>query len=632
MASRFDEVYARSLKDPQGFWAEAAEDIHWYRKWDTVLDDSKPPFYRWFVGGETNTCYNAVDRHVEAGRGDQLALIYDSPITGKQRRFTYSELQDRVARCAGALRGYGVTKGDRVIIYMPMVPQAAVAMLACARLGAVHSVVFGGFAPSELATRITDAKPKVIVSASCGIEPGRVIAYKPLLDEAIRLSDHNVEKCIILQREQQTCDLVPGRDADWKDAMDAAEPADCVPVAATDPLYILYTSGTTGEPKGVVRDNGGHLVALKWSMKNVYGVEPGEVYWAASDVGWVVGHSYIVYAPLFHGCTTILFEGKPVGTPDAGVFWRVIAEHGVSVMFTAPTAFRAIKKEDPKAELIGKYDLSKFRTLFLAGERTDPDTLKWAEDNLRVPVIDHWWQTETGWAIGANCMGIEHLPVKAGSPTRAVPGYDVRILNTRNAEVPRGDLGAICIKLPLPPGTFPTLWNAPERYVSSYMSEFPGYYKTGDAGFMDEDGYIFVMTRTDDIINVAGHRLSTGAMEEVLADHPDVAECAVIGVADQLKGQLPLGFLVLNAGCNRKHEEIVAEVVKMVRERIGPVAAFKTATVVARLPKTRSGKILRGTMQKIADSQSYRPPATIDDPAILDEIESALKEVGYAGS
>jgi propionyl-CoA synthetase len=632
MTSRFDEVYERSLRDPEGFWAEAAEDIHWYKRWDKVLDDSNPPFYQWFVGGETNTCYNAVDRHVEAGRGDQLALIYDSPITGGQRSFTYTELQDRVARCAGALRGYGVGKGDRVILYMPMVPQAAVAMLACARLGAVHSVVFGGFAPNELATRITDAKPKVIVSASCGIEPGRVIAYKPLLDEAIKLSGHKLEKCIILQREQQTCELTPGRDVDWKEAMAAAEPADCVPVAATDPLYILYTSGTTGEPKGVVHDNGGHLVALKWSMKNVYGVEPGEVYWAASDVGWVVGHSYIVYAPLFHGCTTILFEGKPVGTPDAGVFWRVIAEHGVSVMFTAPTAFRAIKKEDPKAELIGKYDLSKFRTLFLAGERTDPDTLKWAEDNLGVPVIDHWWQTETAWAIGANCMGIEHLPVKAGSPTRAVPGYDVRILNADNEEVPRGDLGAICIKLPLPPGTFPGLWNAPERFIESYMAEFPGYYKTGDAGFMDEDGYIFVMTRTDDIINVAGHRLSTGAIEEVLADHPDVAECAVIGVADQLKGQLPLGFLVLSAGCNRSHDEIVAEVVKMVRERIGPVAAFKTATVVARLPKTRSGKILRGTMQKIADAEDYKMPAAIDDPVILDEIEGALKEVGYGGA
>jgi propionyl-CoA synthetase len=632
MTSRFDEVYERSLRDPEGFWAEAAEDIHWYKRWDKVLDDSNPPFYQWFVGGETNTCYNAVDRHVEAGRGDQLALIYDSPITGSQRSFTYTELQDRVARCAGALRGYGVGKGDRVILYMPMVPQAAVAMLACARLGAVHSVVFGGFAPNELATRIIDAKPKVIVSASCGIEPGRVIAYKPLLDEAIKLSGHKLEKCIILQREQQTCELTPGRDVDWKEAMAAAEPADCVPVAATDPLYILYTSGTTGEPKGVVHDNGGHLVALKWSMKNVYGVEPGEVYWAASDVGWVVGHSYIVYAPLFHGCTTILFEGKPVGTPDAGVFWRVIAEHGVSVMFTAPTAFRAIKKEDPKAELIGKYDLSKFRTLFLAGERTDPDTLKWAEDNLGVPVIDHWWQTETAWAIGANCMGIEHLPVKAGSPTRAVPGYNVRILNADNEEVPRGDLGAICIKLPLPPGTFPGLWNAPERFIESYMAEFPGYYKTGDAGFMDEDGYIFVMTRTDDIINVAGHRLSTGAIEEVLADHPDVAECAVIGVADQLKGQLPLGFLVLSAGCNRSHDEIVAEVVKMVRERIGPVAAFKTATVVARLPKTRSGKILRGTMQKIADAEDYKMPAAIDDPVILDEIEGALKEVGYGGA
>ena len=629
--SKFDEVYNRSLADPEGFWSEAAEAIHWEKKWDTLIDDSNPPFYRWFAGAECNTCYNAVDRHVEEGRADQLAVIYDSPITGSKKTFTYRELQTEVAKCAGVLKKHGVAKGDRVIVYMPMVPEAVISMLACARLGAVHSVVFGGFAANELATRIDDCAPKVILSASCGIEPGRIIAYKPLLDEAQEIASHKVDACVILQREQQTCDLIDEHDYDWVSEMATATPADCVTVAATDPLYILYTSGTTGQPKGVVRDNGGHMVALKWSMKNIYNVNPGDVYWAASDVGWVVGHSYIVYAPLLNGNTTIVFEGKPVGTPDAGQFWRVIAEHNVSVMFTAPTAFRAIKKEDPKAELLQQYRMEKFHTLFLAGERTDPDTLHWAEDNLKVPVIDHWWQTETGWPIGANCMGIEQLPIKPGSPTRAVPGYDVRTLDPETGEeVGRGELGAICIKLPMPPSCFPTLWNAPERYKEAYMEEYPGYYQSGDAGYIDEDGYIFVMTRTDDIINVAGHRLSTGAMEEVLADHPDVAECAVIGVADQLKGQVPLGFLVLSAGVNRAHEEIVGEVVKLVRERIGPVAAFKSATVVGRLPKTRSGKILRGTMQKIADSEDYKMPATIDDPVILDEISDALKGIGYA--
>ena len=629
--SKFYEVYNRSLADPEGFWSEAAEAIHWEKKWDTLIDDSNPPFYRWFAGAECNTCYNAVDRHVEEGRADQLAVIYDSPITGSKKTFTYRELQTEVAKCAGVLRKHGVGKGDPVIVYMPMVPEAVISMLACARLGAVHSVVFGGFAANELATRIDDCAPKVILSASCGIEPGRIIAYKPLLDEAQEIASHKVDACVILQREQQTCDLIDEHDYDWVSEMATATPADCVTVAATDPLYILYTSGTTGQPKGVVRDNGGHMVALKWSMKNIYNVNPGDVYWAASDVGWVVGHSYIVYAPLLNGNTTIVFEGKPVGTPDAGQFWRVIAEHNVSVMFTAPTAFRAIKKEDPKAELLQQYRMEKFHTLFLAGERTDPDTLHWAEDNLKVPVIDHWWQTETGWPIGANCMGIEQLPIKPGSPTRAVPGYDVRTLDPETGEeVRRGELGAICIKLPMPPSCFPTLWNAPERYKEAYMEEYPGYYQTGDAGYIDEDGYIFVMTRTDDIINVAGHRLSTGAMEEVLADHPDVAECAVIGVADQLKGQVPLGFLVLSAGVNRAHEEIVGEVVKLVRERIGPVAAFKSATVVGRLPKTRSGKILRGTMQKIADSEDYKMPATIDDPVILDEISDALKGIGYA--
>ena len=629
---RFDEVYDRSLSDPEKFWTEAAGAIHWEKKWDKILDDSNPPFYRWFRGAECNTCYNAVDRHVEEGRADQAALIYDSPITGSKKTFTYRQLRDEVAKCAGVLKKHGVGKGDRVIVYMPMIPEAAISMLACARLGAVHSVVFGGFAANELATRIDDCEPKVILSASCGIEPGRVIAYKPLLDEAQEIATHKVDATLILQREQQTCELISGHDHDWSAEMAVAPPADCVTVAATDPLYILYTSGTTGQPKGVVRDNGGHMVALKWSMKNIYNVAPGDVYWAASDVGWVVGHSYIVYAPLLNGNTTILFEGKPVGTPDAGQFWRVIAEYGVSVLFTAPTAFRAIKKEDPKAKLMGQYDMSKLHTLFLAGERTDPDTLHWAEGNLKVPVIDHWWQTETGWPIGSNCMGIEQLPIKPGSPTRAVPGYDVRTLDPETGdEVPIGELGAICIKLPMPPSCFPTLWNAPDRYREAYMEEFPGYYQTGDSGYLDEDGYIFVMTRTDDIINVAGHRLSTGAMEEVLADHPDVAECAVIGVADQLKGQVPLGFLVLSAGVNRGHDEIVGEVVKLVRERIGPVAAFKTATVIDRLPKTRSGKILRGTMQKIADIETYKMPATIDDPVILDEIESALKDIGYAG-
>jgi propionyl-CoA synthetase len=631
MSSRFDKIYARSIEDPEGFWADVAEDIHWYKRWDKVLDDSNPPFYRWFVGGETNTCYNAVDRHVEAGRGDQHALIYDSPITGgTQRKITYAELQDEVARFAGVLKGLGIGYGDRVIVYMPMVPEAAIAMLGCARIGAVHSVVFGGFAPHELSTRIDDCQPKAIVTATCGIEPGRVIQYMPMVEGAIELAKHKVGHVVLLQRKQHPVAPKAGRDVDWHEAMAAAAPADCVPVKATDPLYILYTSGTTGQPKGVVRDTGGHIAALKWSMQYVYGVAPGEVYWAASDVGWVVGHSYIVYAPLFHGCTSILFEGKPVGTPDAGVFWRVISEHKVSTMFTAPTAFRAIKREDPNGKLLKQYDLSNFRTLFLAGERTDPDTLHWAEDMLKVPVIDHWWQTETGWAIGANCIGIEMLPVKPGSPTRAVPGYDVQILDGKGKRLAPGKMGAICVKLPLPPSGFPTLWNAADRYVKSYMEHFPGYYETGDAGYMDADGYIFVMARTDDVINVAGHRLSTGAIEEVLASHPDVAECAVIGVADQLKGQLPLGFLVLKAGVNRPHEEIVAEAVKLVRQEIGPVAAFKTATVVDRLPKTRSGKILRGTMQKIADSEAYKAPATIDDPVILEEISAALKSVGYA--
>jgi len=630
MPTRFDETYARSMKDPEGFWAEAAQAIHWTRPWSRVLDSSRAPFYRWFAGAETNTCYNALDRHVEEGRGAQPALIYDSPLAGTQSSLTYAELRDAAARCAGALRALGVGKGDRVILYMPMVPETVVAMLACARIGAIHSVVFGGFASPELATRIDDAKPKVIISASCGLEPGRVVPYKALLEEAIGLARSKPEHCIILQRPMHEAPLVPGRDLDWHAAMDAAQPADWVPVAATDPLYILYTSGTTGIPKGVVRDNGGHMVALEWSMKHVYGVEPGEVYWSASDVGWVVGHSYIVYAPLLHGCTTVLYEGKPVGTPDPGAFWRVISEHRVAVMFTAPTAFRAIKKEDPNGEHIRNYDLGGFRALFLAGERADPDTLHWAEGHLRVPVLDHWWQTETGWAIGANCVGLGMLPVKYGSPTKAVPGYDVQVVDDDCRPVAPGAIGNLVIKLPLPPGCLPTLWNNDEGFVQSYLRQFPGYYKTADAGYKDEDGYLFVMSRTDDIINVAGHRLSTGGVEEVLSGHPDVAECAVVGVADPVKGEVPLGFVVLKAGVVRPEAEIVADLVRRVRERIGPVVSFKVAVVVKRLPKTRSGKILRGTMKKIADGQEYRMPATIDDPAILPEIAAALAGLNHA--
>jgi len=630
MTNPYDEAFEKSIKDPDSFWAAAAEDCHWYKKWDKVLDDSNKPFYRWFTGGEINTCYNALDFHIENGLGDQDALIYDSPVTNTIKKYTYNELRDEVAKFAGALASLGVQKGDRVLIYMPMIAESAISMLACARIGAVHSVVFGGFAANELAVRIDDAQPKVIVSASCGIEAAKIIAYKPLLDQAIDMSSSKPDKCIVLQRPMETASMVEGRDLDWNDVMADAKPHDCVPLAATDPLYILYTSGTTGIPKGVVRDNGGHVVALKWSMKNVYNVDKGDVYWAASDVGWVVGHSYIIYAPLFRGCTTILFEGKPVGTPDAGVFWRVISEHKVKVMFTAPTAFRAIKREDPRAELMKNYDLSNFKALYLAGERLDPDTLKWAESNLGVPVIDHWWQTETGWAICANCLGIHHFPVKEGSPTKPAPGWDVKVVDPDNNIVKAGEIGALVVKLPLPPGTLPTLWNNDEAFIKAYLEEFPGYYKTADAGFIDEDGYVFVMARTDDIINVAGHRLSTGGMEEVLSDHPDVAECAVLGVDDKLKGQTPIGFLVLNAGVDRGHDEIIKEVIQMVRDRIGPVASFKTATVVKRLPKTRSGKILRGTIQKIADNKEWKMPATIDDPATLTEMEEALEGIGYA--
>ncbi|MFZ0134371.1 MAG: propionyl-CoA synthetase [Desulfobacterales bacterium] len=633
MTNPYEEAFEKSIKDPNGFWGAAGEKVHWYKKWDKVLDDSNKPFYRWFSGGEINTAYNALDYHIDQGRGDQAALIYDSPVTDTIKTYTYSQLRDEVAKFAGVLAAQGVKKGDRVLIYMPMIAEAAISMLATARIGAVHSVVFGGFAAKELAVRINDAKPKVIVSASCGIEVKRVIPYKPLLDKAIDTATSKVEKCIILQRPMEKAEMKAGRDIDYAEAMATAKPHDCVKVAATDPLYILYTSGTTGVPKGVVRDNGGHVVALKWTMKNIYNIDAGDVYWAASDVGWVVGHSYIVYAPLFNGSTTILYEGKPVGTPDAGAFWRVISQHKVKAMFTAPTAFRAIKQQDPTGSLIKNYDLSNFKTLFLAGERLDPDTLRWAEKNLGVPVIDHWWQTETGWAICANCMGLHHFPVKEGSPTKPAPGWNLQVLDPEaKTQVKAGEIGALVVKLPLPPGTLPTLWNNDQGYIKSYLEEFPGYYKTADAGFIDEDGYAYVMTRTDDIINVAGHRLSTGAMEEVLADHPDVAECAVLGVDDKLKGQVPVGFMVLNAGVDRDHQEIVKEVVQMVRDRIGPVASFKTATVVKRLPKTRSGKILRGTIQKIADNKQWNMPATIDDPAILDEMKDALEKIGLGNA
>jgi propionyl-CoA synthetase len=627
--SRYHEVYARAHRDPVGFWAEAAADIDWYEPATKVFDPAMGIYGRWFVGATCNSCFNAVDRHVARGRGGQSAIIYDSPVTGAKRSISYQELLAETRVLAAILRELGVGKGDRVIIYMPMVPEAVIAMLACARIGAIHSVVFGGFAANELAARIDDAKPKVILAASCGVESGRVVRYKPLVDEAIGLATAKPEACLIVQRSQAEADLIPGRDHDWASLRDAAvhagKSADCVPVSALDPLYVLYTSGTTARPKGIVRDNGGHMVALKWSMQNLYGINPGEVWWSASDVGWVVGHSYIVYAPLFHGCTSILYEGKPVGTPDAGAFWRVIAEHRAVALFTAPTAFRAIKKEDPQARHLARYDLAKFRTLFLAGERADPDTVKWAQDILGVPVIDHWWQTETGWAIAGNPIGLGQLPIKPGSPTVAMPGYDVRIIDEGGQEADANRMGSIVVKLPLPPACLTTLWQHEQRMRESYLTEFPGYYKTADAGFKDEDGYLYVMGRTDDIINVAGHRLSTGGMEEVLASHPDVAECAVIGVKHELKGEAPCGFIVLKAGVNRPSADIEKEVVALVRAKIGPVAAFRLAITVARLPKTRSGKILRGTMKKIADGEPWSMPATIDDPAILGEIGSALK-------
>jgi len=623
-SKRFDEVHRRSIEQPDEFWGEAGQAVTWDKPWSQVLNNREAPFTRWFSGGQLNTCYNAVDRHVENGRGEQTAVIYDSPITGTISTLTYSQLQDQTARLAGVLRTLGVTKGDRVLIYMPMVPEAVVAMLACARLGAIHSVVFGGFAPAELATRIEDAKPRVIISASCGIEPSGVIPYKPLLDRAIDLVVVKPEACVIYQRPQVEASLLPGRDFDWERLMEKATPVPCVSVEATDPLYILYTSGTTGKPKGVVRDNGGHAVALLWSMKNIYNIDAGDVFWAASDVGWVVGHSYIVYGPLLAGATTIVFEGKPVGTPDPGVFWRVIEQHKVKALFTAPTAIRAIKREDSGGEYLKKYDLSNFQTLFLAGERLDPDTFHWATDLLKVPVIDHWWQTETGWAICANCRGIELLPIKAGSPTKAVPGYNVLILDSDGNELTPPAEGLLAIKLPLPPGCLTTLWENDEGFLDSYMRERPGYYVTGDGGHIDEDGYVFVMGRVDDVINVAGHRLSTGRMEEVIAQHPDVAECAVVGIADELKGQVPMGLVVLKAGSTKDPDELVNELRVMVRQQVGAVASFRKAMVVKRLPKTRSGKILRKYIAKIADGEAFTVPSTIDDPAVLDELKAII--------
>ena len=626
----YHSIYESWRANPEKFWMDAAKNIDWHKKPTFALNHSNAPLYEWYTDSFVNTCFNAVDRHVKNGRADQTAIIYDSPVTEKQLHLTYKDLLEKTSLLAGALINKGITKGDRVIIYMPMVPEAIIAMLACARIGAIHSVVFGGFASNELAVRIDDARPKTILAASCGIEPGRIIEYKPLIDEAIELSEHKPECVVILQRPEAQASLMPGRDFDWEEFQLDAKPADCVMVEGNHPAYILYTSGTTGAPKGVVRPTAGHLVALHWSMKNIYDVDPGDVFWAASDVGWVVGHSYICYAPLIHGNTSVLFEGKPVGTPDAGTFWRVISEHKVKSFFTAPTAFRAIKREDPEGKFKSKYDLSCLKALYLAGERADPDTIYWAQNLLGVPVIDHWWQTETGWTIVGNPMGIEALPIKVGSPSVPMPGYDVRILDNDGKELPKGELGAVAIKLPLPPGTLPTLWNAEERFKNSYLSTFPGFYETGDAGLIDDDGYLYIMARTDDVINVAGHRLSTGAMEEALSNHSDVAECAVIGVSDQLKGQVPLGFLCLTNGVNRPHKEIVDECIQLVRDQIGPVASFKLATVVARLPKTRSGKILRATMVKIADNQEFKMPATIDDPTILDEIKEALIALGYA--
>ena len=622
--SKYQETFDYSLSNPKEFWSKAAEDVVWIKKFENVIHTDGPPFYKWFKGGKINTCYNALDRHIDEGNGDRIALIYDSAMTNSKKKFTYTELRDKTAELAGALQRFGIKKGDRIIIYMPMIPEAIMAMLACGRIGAVHSVVFGGFASNELASRIDDSKARMILSASCGLEPGRTVDYKPLLDEAKKTAKHKVEKTVIFQREQHEYKIEKD-DVNWSEFIEGATKAECVECDSNDPAYILYTSGTTGVPKGILRDIGGHIVGLKWTMKNIYDIDPTDVWWSASDIGWIVGHSYIVYGPLFHGCTTLIFEGKPVGTPDPGSFWRVISEYNVKTLFTAPTAFRAIKKEDPEGKFFKKYDLSKFEALYLAGERADPDTIHWAEGLLKKPVIDHWWQTETSWTIAGNYKGLGLFPTKYGSAGKPAPGYDVKVLKSDGSEAKPGEMGDICVKLPLPPSTFPTLWNADQRYKENYMSNYPGYYQTYDAGHIDEDGYVWIMSRTDDIINTAGHRLSTGSMEEVLSEHTDVAECAVIGIADNLKGQIPIGLVVLKAGVNKEHEEISKECIKMIRDKIGPVAAFKTAIVIKRLPKTRSGKVLRGTMRKIADKEEYKMPATIDDPNILDEIKESLK-------
>ena len=622
--SKYQETFDYSLSNPKEFWSKAAEDVVWIKKFENVIHTDGPPFYKWFKGGKINTCYNALDRHIDEGNGDRIALIYDSAMTNTKKKFTYTELRDKTADLAGALQRFGIKKGDRIIIYMPMIPEAIMAMLACGRIGAVHSVVFGGFASNELASRIDDSKARMILSASCGLEPGRTVDYKPLLDEAKKTAKHKVEKTVIFQREQHEYKIEKD-DVNWSEFIEGATKAECVECDSNDPAYILYTSGTTGVPKGILRDIGGHIVGLKWTMKNIYDIDPTDVWWSASDIGWIVGHSYIVYGPLFHGCTTLIFEGKPVGTPDPGSFWRVISEYNVKTLFTAPTAFRAIKKEDPEGKFFKKYDLSKFEALYLAGERADPDTIHWAEGLLKKPVIDHWWQTETSWTIAGNYKGLGLFPTKYGSAGKPAPGYDVKVLKSDGSEAKPGEMGDICVKLPLPPSTFPTLWNADQRYKENYMSNYPGYYQTYDAGHIDEDGYVWIMSRTDDIINTAGHRLSTGSMEEVLSEHTDVAECAVIGIADNLKGQIPIGLVVLKAGVNKEHDEISKECIKMIRDKIGPVAAFKTAIVIKRLPKTRSGKVLRGTMRKIADKEEYKMPATIDDPTILDEIKESLK-------
>lgn len=627
---KYLDQHQHSLAEPSTFWLDKAQDVHWFKSPSKGVDTSTSPFNTWFEDGEINACYNAIDVHVENGRGEQTALIHDSPITDSHTSYTFAELKDQISKFAGVLKSEGVAAGDRVMVYMPMIPEAVVAVLACARIGAVHTVVFGGFAAKELAVRVNDCTPKVIVSASCGIEPGRVIEYQPLVEEALHIANAEATPCVVYQRPLATWQLKEGRDKDWQQSIATATPADCAVLKSTDPLYILYTSGTTGSPKGVVKDIGGSVVSLKWTMSSIYNVQPGDVYWAASDIGWVVGHSYIIYGPLFHGCTTVMYEGKPVGTPDAGAFWRVIEQNKVNLLFTAPTAFRAIKREDPNGSLINGYDLSQFRSLYLAGERCDPDTLQWAQEKLQVPVVDHWWQTETGYSICANCQGIEPMPIVPGSPSVAVPGYDVKILDNDGAPVEAGEIGSIVVKLPLPPGTFTTLWQAKDRYVSSYFARFPGYYETGDAGYIDENGYVFVMARTDDVINVAGHRLSTGAMEEVLSNHPDVAECAVMGVNDELKGQLPVGLVILNSGETKSHEDIRSELIQKVRQDIGPVAAFKSVAIVDKLPKTRSGKILRGTMRSIADSKQWNMPATIEDPTVLEDITKSLQELGFA--